>query len=56
LSTFEYITFDAAEAKIWLITICEIESRKELDTSVYAEFAFHEYVRKPYMAWIENAC
>jgi hypothetical protein len=56
LSTFVYMTFNSAEAKIWLITTCGIESRKELDTCADAEFDFHEYVRKPYMAWIENDC
>jgi hypothetical protein len=54
LATFEYISFDEDEAKIWLLATCGIASRKVLDNCPDSADDFHEYVRKPYMAWLEK--
>jgi hypothetical protein len=51
LAFFEYQLFDEAEAKIWLLTTCEIQSRKDLDTDTKAAKKFHSRVRRPFMAW-----
>jgi hypothetical protein len=40
-----------AEAKRFILGMCWIESRKELDTSAVASGRFHKYIREPYLAW-----
>ena len=37
-----------------LKVLCQVDSRKELDTSHEAAELFHEKVRKPYTAWLEK--
>lgn len=41
----------AEAAKEFICTACNIESRKELDTSIAAARLFHEEIRKPFVAW-----
>jgi hypothetical protein len=42
---------DEAGAKEFILYVCCIDSRKELDQSASAARAFHEQIRKPFMAW-----
>jgi hypothetical protein len=39
-------------AKKFILTQCQVESRKELDTSEGARDLFIEHVRKPFLAWM----
>jgi hypothetical protein len=45
--------FDEPKAKDFILTICEIESRNELDTNARAAADFHQLVRAPFVAWKE---
>jgi hypothetical protein len=38
-------------AKEFILVICGITSRRELDGNTAAAQRFHELVRKPFMAW-----
>jgi hypothetical protein len=49
--TYKYECQDEGAAKEFVLEICGIESRKELDTDSRAAFVFHERVRKPFVAW-----
>lgn len=40
---------DADEARDWILRICGIESRRDLDHNPSAAKIFHERIRKPYM-------
>lgn len=42
------------ECADWLKEFLDIESRKELMTSVEAQAAFHQQVRGPYMLWMQE--
>lgn len=42
----------ADAARYVIVTLCGIESRKELDTNPEAAKRLHERVRKPYAAWL----
>lgn len=44
-----------SDAKDYILEMCEIESRKELDTNKYAATYFHTLIREPFMAWREAA-
>ena len=47
-------SFDAdneAEAKNFILRVCAIESRKELDTNPRAANTFHSQIRIPFLAW-----
>jgi hypothetical protein len=48
---FGYEINTAAEVAEMIRTVCNVESRKDLDTSDFAAEAFHEQLRKPYVAW-----
>lgn len=37
-----------------ILAICEIETRKELDTNQRAAMIFHERIRKPFLEWRES--
>lgn len=39
----------AEEARAWILRVCDIESRRELDHNVVAAHIFHEHIRKPYV-------
>lgn len=39
-------------ARLVLLALCEVESRRELDTNPEAAKRLHERVRKPYAAWL----
>lgn len=43
-----------SQAKAWLLTQCQITSRRELDTNPEAAQGFHDLIRKPYLAWKES--
>lgn len=40
-------------ARSVVLELCGVKSRKELDTDPTAARCLHEFVRKPYMAWLE---
>lgn len=42
------------QAKAFILSVCGIESRKELDTNPEAAKRFHERVRLPYAKWTEH--
>ena len=39
------------DAKVYVLNICGIKSRKELDTDKAAAKRFHTLIREPFMAW-----
>lgn len=39
------------EAAHFIRTVCEIESRRELESDVGAQRRFHSRIRKPFVAW-----
>lgn len=41
-------------AKTFIVTVCGIKSRNELDTNPEAAQRFHDHIRKPYLAWREQ--
>ncbi len=43
-----------AGAKAFILSLCRVESRNELDTNVHAGARFLEQVRAPYFAWKET--
>lgn len=45
------IPFSEPMAKAFLLHLCQVESRNELDTNPAAAERFHELVRKPFLAW-----
>lgn len=53
VSTFTpHIDFVSEEqAAEFIRLVCEIESRRELETNAEAEMRFHVYLRQPYIAW-----
>jgi hypothetical protein len=46
------VTVDDAAA--FIREVCEIESRKALADNPQAERRFHQFLRKPYVAWREK--
>jgi hypothetical protein len=46
--------FDEAKAKEFVLTICGIDSRNELDTNARAAQDFHQLVRAPFLKWKEQ--
>lgn len=40
-----------ADAKEFIITLCQVKSRNDLDRDPAAAERFHELVRKPYLFW-----
>ena len=40
-----------ADAKEFILQLCGITSRNELDTNHEAAKLFHDHVRKPYLEW-----
>lgn len=42
---------DVDTAADFIRTVCEIDSRKQLATDRAAEQRFHEYLRRPFVAW-----
>ena len=43
-----------ADAKEFILAVCEVQSRNDLDRYPQAAYNFHEFVRKPYLAWKEE--
>lgn len=43
-----------ADAKEFILAICEIQTRNDLDRYQEAAELFHENIRKPYLAWKEE--
>jgi hypothetical protein len=43
--------YDAADV---IRQMCEIESRRELATDTEAQARFHQFLRKPFVAWKEQ--
>lgn len=46
--------FTEEMAKDFILVICHVESRNELDTNEAAAQRFHLLVREPYMQWKER--
>ena len=42
------------QAKWWVCMVCEIDSRKELDTDNEANKAWHRLIREPYRIYLES--
>lgn len=42
------------EAAQFIRLVCEVSSRRELATNKEAEKRFHEYLRRPFLAWRER--
>ena len=38
-------------AKAFILSICGVESRNDLDKSIAAASLFHRNIRQPYLAW-----
>ncbi|MBW5285958.1 hypothetical protein [Burkholderia gladioli] len=49
LASVDDVTTETAE--IWVRTICEVESRRELATDLEAAHRFETLVRRPFVAW-----
>ncbi|MGG2046757.1 hypothetical protein [Burkholderia gladioli] len=49
LASVDDVTTETAE--IWVRTICEVESRRELATDPEAAHRFETLVRRPFVAW-----
>lgn len=47
------IRVDEAGAKAFILSMCKVASRNELDTDPAAAVRFHELVRLPFLAWKE---
>ena len=45
--------FDEESAKAFILSVCQVGSRNELDTNEAAARDFHRMVREPYVAWKE---
>jgi hypothetical protein len=45
--------FREASAKAFILTLCEIESRNDLDTNPDAADRFHRLIRAPFLTWKE---
>lgn len=52
LASVDDVTTETAE--IWVRTICEVESRRELATDPEAAHRFETLVRRPFVAWRDN--
>ncbi|MBA1364058.1 hypothetical protein [Burkholderia gladioli] len=52
LASVDDVTTETAE--IWVRTICEVESRRELATDPEAAHRFETLVRRPFVAWRRN--
>lgn len=46
-------TMQESAAKAFILSLCQVASRNELDTDQAAAERFHEMVRKPFLAWKE---
>ncbi|SAL59532.1 hypothetical protein AWB71_03294 [Caballeronia peredens] len=44
----------AEEAAQFIRMVCKVESRRELATDRDAEQRFHNFIRKPFVAWRER--
>ena len=42
------------DVKLYILAICGIDSRKELNTSKLAERRFNRFIREPYMEWLKD--
>ena len=42
------------EAAEFIRVVCNVESRRQLATDPHAEERFHQYLRRPFVAWKEK--
>jgi hypothetical protein len=42
---------DIDTAAAFIRTVCEVESRRELEHDEEAQLRFHRYLRRPFLAW-----
>ncbi|TAM07237.1 MAG: hypothetical protein EPN70_03435 [Paraburkholderia sp.] len=47
---------DVDTAAAFIRTVCEIDSRKQLATDRAAEQRFHQFLRRPFVAWRDQQC
>lgn len=45
---------DVETAATFIRTVCEIASRRELAVDTQAQQRFHQFLRKPFVAWREK--
>ncbi|MCA8026428.1 hypothetical protein [Burkholderia cepacia] len=45
---------DVDMAADFIRTVCEITSRRELATDAQAQQRFHQFLRRPFVAWRDN--
>lgn len=50
-SMSQYECRTEAHAKEWVLGVCSVQSRKEIDTNKIAETRFHTLIREPFLAW-----
>jgi hypothetical protein len=46
--------FNEAGAKAFILSLCKVESRNELDTNPEAAQRFHQLIRQPFLQWKEE--
>jgi hypothetical protein len=42
------------DARAFVLELCKVESRRELDTNNEANKAWHRLIREPYRLWLQN--
>lgn len=51
ISLSQYACRTEAHAKEWVLGVCDVGSRKEIDANKIAMTRFHTLIREPFMAW-----
>lgn len=51
-ATFEADVVDAGQARELVVSVCECQSRRDLDNVPSANEAFHRLIRGPYTKWL----
>jgi hypothetical protein len=47
---------DADQAAEFIRVVCQIDSRRQLAEDRQAEKRFHQFLRRPFVAWREKQC
>ena len=53
MRTLEGKYVEEEHGKFWICHVCQVKSRRELDTNSQAKKLFEHHIRKPYMEWLE---
>ena len=54
ISKSQYACRTEAHAKEWVMGVCGVESRKEIDADKIAATRFHTLIREPFMDWRDS--